>query len=235
LRPRTEKIVAAILSAVVATLLLVGSAWVIVSFSLGISYVPPEVYGKWNNMPYVNADVARVVIQYLPQVAGIVFGFNGLIFVHLLSSLRSSAELAFKNLLDAEIQQAEQAIRAPKSRKSTEHDLLLGFYGHRLNRLKNEFNEKRNSILSLLVIEVLIVSFLVAAFLSVFSSMSEIDSTYGLSVLRFSSPLFLILLSIIFTALMMLAYGSTMRPVKFVEYDISSLKSRAGEKEKAPG
>ena len=193
-----------------------------------ISYIPEEVDGMGNSTPYVSPKVVNSIIQHLPYVEGILFGFNGLIFVNLISSLRSEQEEVIKELNKAEMEQLKYVAEAkvfssePSSepkRPKTDYDFLIQMCQSKMGGYVRIYEDVSRVIKVDVLIEFCILFFLVTSVLTTFLGLGKIDETLGLKAVTFMTPLVLILFAFLFNSIMIVGLART-RPIEhvYVEY-----------------
>lgn len=189
----------------------------------GIAYIPEKINDIENSTPYVPPKVASSIIHQLPYVEGILFGFNGLIFVHLMSSWKSEQEEAIKEMHKVEMEQfkyvAEEKAFSESSSKhkrpKTDYDFLIQMCLQKMDGYVKVYEDISRVIKVDVLTEIVILFFLVISVLTTFLAFGKIDETLGLDMFTFSFPLIFVFLTIVLNGLMVVGLGIT-RPIEHI-------------------
>jgi len=202
---------------VVTLVCVLGGLFVGVDYVLErISYIPEKIDDIENTTPYIPPDAAKSIVQYLPQIEGILFGFSGLIFVHTMSSSKSLRQEVMKELYKVEMEQFKYVAEAkdilsesssqPKKAK-IDYDFLIQMCQEKMIEYIKIYKGINEAVKVGTLIEAVIVVLLGISFFATFLANGRINENIGLDVTTFRLPIVLVLgavfligLSIISTA-----------------------------------
>ena len=189
-----------------------------------ISYIPEKIDDIENSTPYVPHKIANSIIQHLPYVEGILFGFNGLIFVHLMSSLKSEQGEAVKGMDKAEMEQfkyvAEEKSFSSKSssrRKipKPDYDLLIQICQNKMDGYVRIYEDISRTIKVNTAIEIITLFSLMISVLTTFLAFGKINETFGLDAVTFMNPVVFVLVAFFSNSIMIVGLAVT-RPIEHV-------------------
>jgi len=214
-----------IIAIVVPIICLLGIITGLAYLIAGIAYIPEKIDDIENSTPYVPPKVASSIIHQLPYVEGILFGFNGLIFVHLMSSWKSEQEEAMKEMHKAEMEQfkyvaEEKAFSESSSKRKrpkTDYDFLIQMCLQKIDGYIEIYEDISRAIKVDVLTEIAILFFLVISVLTTFLAFGKIDETFGLDMVTFSTPLIFVFLTIVLNSMMIVGLAIT-RPIEHVYF-----------------